>query len=533
MFLTAQQNQPKLWNPSIVEAEAIRTSLRKFAKECWPQVESAPLTWGWHLDALCDHLAYVTLGDIRFLMVNEPPRMTKSLVTSVIYPVWDWLHDPSVQHLTASYALQLAMRDTLRSRRLMDSQWFQKRWGHEFRFAFDEKLKRQYSNNKGGRRVATSPDSAATGEGGNRIILDDPHNAAEIESDAIRIGTHTWWDESMSSRLNQPERDGWIMTGQRTGADDLFAHVMKTYDMSQIVHLILPNEYEPKRKCITYSPTTGKEIFRDPRTKPGELLCPARVGPKATARQKKVMKGKYPFQYQQADKVTEGTILSAANWRLWEGELPECESVLVSIDTAFEEKQQNDYSATTTWGVFRHSPMVMNEDTGEMVKARERKCIILLGAWRDKLAYHKLKRYIRKYLRKCKTEFGDAPDWVLVEKKASGIVLCQDLGRAKVRGLRKVSLDHGGRVKNDKVARANLVSPVLDDGLVYYVDRKWAQAVIDECAAFPDGDHDDWVDTCLMAWQFLRRMNEVKLWEHESEDGTIRLFKKAKRASYG
>lgn len=526
MIVTAD-NKPKVWAPTIIQAEAIRGSLRRFAKDGWKYVDPSPLVWGWHLDALCDHLAYVTLGDIRFLEINIPPRMTKSLITSVIYPAWDWLHDPTVQFLTASYALQLSVRDALRTRRLIDSDWYQRRWGHEFRFSFDEKLKRQYSNDKGGRRIAIATESTTTGEGGNKLIVDDPHNATEIESEAIREGTHDWWDQAMSSRLNQPEKDSWILSGQRTGEDDLFGHVEKTADMRDVVKLILPNEHDPKRICITRSPVTKKALFRDPRTKAGELLNPGRIGPDATKRLKRALKSKYIFQYQQEGNAVEGTILSAANWRKWEGELPECEAVLIAADTAFEKGQENDYSATTTWGIFKHRPLIKNEETNEMVRGKERRCLILIGAWRDKLQYHELKKHLRPVLRKLKA------DWVLVEKNASGIVLCQDLGRANIRGLRKVSVAHGGRTKNDKIVRANLASTVLDDGLVYYVDREWAKGPIDECAAFPEGKNDDWVDTCTMAWQFVRRMGEIHLWEEEEPDGTVRLFKRKKKALYG
>ncbi len=514
----------RLWTPSIVQAETLRTSLRSFMKDGWHNVDPAPLNWNWHLDAICDHLAYVTLGDIRQLIINIQPRTTKSLATSVFWPVWDWLHLPEDQFLTASYALQLSTRDCLRSRRLIDSVWFRERWGHELSFAFDEKLKRQYSNDKGGRRIALAVDSATTGEGGDKIVVDDPHNATEVESDAIRIGTHDWWDHAMSSRLNQPDKSAWIVCGQRTGEDDLFGHILKNHDTSELVHLVLPNEFRSKFHCVTRLPGSKKVIFSDPRKEEGELLNPARTSAKATKRLKRVMGAKYHLQYQQDPDAGEGAILSRRKWQLWEGEPPEVEMILSVYDTAFDEEQENDYSARTDWGVFRHRQKVDREDG--MAYMAERKCLILLGAWRDKVQYHQLKKLARQHHRKLR------PDYTLVEHKGTGIVLAQDLIRAGVRGVRKVKLSHGGRVKLDKVERANIASTVLDDGLVYYVPRKWAKAVIDECANFPKGANDDWVDTCLMAWQFLRRMGETTLWEEERSDGSVRLFKRARRA-YG
>lgn len=500
----------------------MRMSLRRFVKGAWKQVEPAPLVWNWHLDALCDHLSYVTLGEIRFLMTNVIPRATKSLTTSVFWPVWGWLHDPTLQYLTASYALQLSTRDCLRSRQLIDSVWFQQRYGSEFRFSFDDKLKRQYSNDKGGRRIALSVDGATTGEGGDIIVVDDPHNATEIESEAIRQRTHDWWDNAMSSRFNQPDHSAWVLLGQRTGEDDLFGHVLKRErDNKEIVHLVLPNEYIPKRHCTTRLPASKKVIFSDPRTTEGELMYPQRLSAKATARLKRVMPKKYGLQYQQDTKTTGGNILERSKWRPWTAaQPPECSHILTVWDTAYGEKQENDYSARTDWGIFPHSELVRNPETGETVKSKTRNCIMLLGAYRKQMPYHELKRQARNHYRKLK------PDHTLVENKGSGISLAQDLSRAGVRGLRRISLSHGGRVKLDKVERAHIASTVLDDGLVYYPERQWAEDVIDECAAFPNGTHDDWVDTCLMAWQFLRRMGEVHLWEEEEADGTVRLFKR-------
>lgn len=513
------------WSPTLIQAETCRRDLREFVKEGWKHVDPAPLVWGWHHDALCDHLAYVSFGDIRFLEINMPPRTSKSLITSVFFPVWEWIEQPHLQFLTASYALQLSTRDCVRSRRLIDSQWFQQRWGHKFRFAFDEKTKRQYSNDKGGKRIALATEAATTGEGGNRIIIDDPHNASEAESEVIRLGTHDWFDNAVSSRLNDPDKDAIIVNGQRTHADDLFAHMERTFEKGTLVKLALPNEFEAKRRCITLHPRTKRVLFKDPRKKEGELLCPGRISIGATKRLKKTMKQTYGLQYQQDPKTGTGGILERKKWQLWTEELPLCEFIITTVDTAFEEGEENDFSARTDWGVFKHRPLLTMED-GTIARGKERMCIILLGAWRGKKAFPELKRRMIRHAKKIK------PDYMLVEKKASGISLCQELSESGVRGLRKVSLDHGGRVKLDKVARAHLASVVLDDDLVYYVERDWAEVVVDECSAFPKGTNDDYVDCCLMAWMFLRRQREVGLWEDERPDGTVRLFKQ-KKVRYG
>jgi predicted phage terminase large subunit-like protein len=489
-------------------------------------VDPAPLVWSWHHDALCEHLTYVHTGDIRFLLVNMPPRTSKSLITSVFFPAWEWVDDPTVQYLTASYSLQLSTRDTVRSRRLIESPWYQERWGHKYQFAFDEKTKRLYSNDKNGRRIALATESATTGEGGDRIVVDDPHNASDVESEPIRLGTLDWWDNAVSSRLNNPDTGAWVINGQRTHAEDLFGHIEKTHDMKEVVKLMLPNEYEPARRSVTILPRNRKVVFKDPRKKQGELLCPARISATATQRLKKVMVASYGLQYQQDPRSGAGAILPRAKWQKWEGELPEVRYIFTVWDTAFGEKQQNDYSARTDWGVFKHRKVTETED-GRRILAPERTCLILLGAWRGQVAYTELKSRVIRHYRKLK------PNWTLIENKASGISLCQELSRSGVTGLRKVNYNHGGRVKMDKIERAHIASVVLNDDLVYYVERKWAEVVIDECSAFPKGAKDDYVDTCLNAWQWVRRLGEVELWEDEDvADSSVNLYKR-KKAYYG
>jgi predicted phage terminase large subunit-like protein len=511
------------FSPTFVQAEACRLSLRRFAKECWPNVDTAQLVWSWHLDALCDHLSYVSMREIRFLWINMPPRTTKSVVTSVIFPVWEWLQDPKIQFMTGSYVMSLGQRDAGKSRDLIDSKWFQARWGHKFRFSADEKTKRQYRNDKGGRRVVVATDAGTTGEGGNQIIIDDPHNATDAESEATRKGTHKWWDHAVVNRLNQPDKDSWILNGQRTGEDDLFGHIDKNHDTSEIVKLILPNEFDSKRRCITSLPS-GKVIFKDPRKTDGELLCPARMGPESTQRMKRSMKDKYKLQYQQDSKGGGGKILRAEAWKKWEGEIPECELILSVYDTAFDEGETNDYSARIDFGIFNHAERILTSKGEDSAMGKVRRCLILLGAWRAKIPYNELRREALAHYRKIK------PDWLLVEKKATGIILCQDLAKANVHGLRRVSLAHG-KAKLDKVERAHISSAVLDEGLVYYPERQWAEKVRDECSAFPEGSNDDWVDCLLMGMQFLRRMQEVGQWEEEKGD-EVRLFKRI-RPLYG
>lgn len=530
--------------PTLTEVQAAqcRIDFRQFVKDAWPAVVKAPLVWGWHLDAICDHLALVSMGQIRFFMCNLPPRMSKSTICSVLWPVWDWLDNPERQWLTGSYALQLSQRDTLASRNLLDSNWFRDRY--DLGFSFDNKLKRQYTNDHGGRRIATSTDSATTGEGGDILLLDDPHNAKEAESDLVRLGVHKFWDESFTTRMNQQNVDSWAVIGQVTHEDDLFNHISETTDMSEVVRLILPNEYEPKRRCITRLPyPPKKKIFADPRIKKGELMSEERLNRKATERLKRTMKNKYSLQYQQNPKGGGGNIILKDQWREWIGDEPMVDEVLTVWDTAMSDasRKKSDYSARTDWGLFRNVEVkeidqkdqygeVILDSDGQPIKMRvrmpERTYAILLGAWRGRVGFPELRRKAKEHYRREKA------DVTLVEKKVSGISLIQELKISGIKGIRQVSIDHGGRVKIDMTERVNLISIMFDDGLVYYLPGRANQEVIDEVASFPNGSHDDYVSTVTMALMYARRRNELKTWEDEKED-TVRLFKRKRGPIYG
>jgi phage terminase large subunit-like protein len=524
-----------IWTPPVrptisytyVQMERARREFGEFACQAWPQVDPAPLVWGWHNEAIAEHLTWISLGQIRFLMINIPPRMSKSTLCSVLWPAWEWIDHPEVQWLTASYALQLSRRDSAKSRRLITSKWYRERWGDKYSLMKDESTASQYLNDKGGRRVITATQAAATGEGGNRVSIDDPHNVLETESDLIRTEVHNFWDNTMASRLNQQNVDSWMLIGQRTHEDDLFGHVMRNEDMSEIVHLVLPNEFDPKRRCVTVNLATKKK-WRDPRRKTGELLCPDRLNAKSTARLKKKMVGyKYQLQFNQDPKAGGGQILKREFWRPWPKDkpIPMCDYIFSSWDTALRDTQTADYSARSDWGLFYPT----NEDG---VPTNEQN-LILFGAWRGQVPYWKLRRVAKSAYETIQ------PDTVLVEQKVSGISLIQDFRRIRMR-VTPVKLDHGGRVKIDMKERAELASPVFEQGLVWYIpddhkpeEKRIMEDVIDECAKVPGGTNDDLATTVCQAAMWLRRRRELTTWEEEDPDGSVRLYKRRKGSIYG
>lgn len=489
-----------------LEAELCSRELVEFYRQAWKVVEpGVPFVDGWHVEAIAEHLTAVSRGEIKNLVINVPPRHSKSTLVSVMWPAWEWTFMPHTQWLFGAYAQVLSTRDSVKCRRLIMSPWYQERWGHKFTINSDQNLKTQFTNSENGYRISSSVDGSNTGEGGNRIVIDDPHNMREIFSDIVRESVLEWWRTTMSTRLNDPKKDARILVMQRGHEMDLSGYVLSTIE--DAVHLVLPGEYEPQRKCKTKVVIKGQlnkflapgKTFEDPRTIPGSLLCPDRFGPREM-RMLKVDLGEFGYasQVQQRPVPEGGGILKRAHWRRWDKtEPPEFDFILQSYDTAFEEGEENDYSSRTTWGVFLHS------ETGDAKDARW--CAMLLDALNKRLTFPDLREEAQRSYKEMKA------DLILVEKKASGISLIQELKRAKIPV-------RAWKVKGDKVARAHVGSLFLKEGSVYYMPRKWVEEVIKQCEMFPAGEHDDIVDTCTQAWTYLRNTYKLQISEEDDED---------------
>lgn len=249
--------------------ELSERNLIDFIGHAWPVVEpGTPFVKGWHLEAIAEHLEAVTHNQIRQLLINIPPRHMKSLAVCVFWPAWEWTMYPHRRWLFASYAQSLSTRDSVRCRRLIESDWYRSRWGDVFSLSSDQNQKARFDNTRGGCRIATSVDGSATGEGGDRVVVDDPHNVNDRESDCVRRSTLQWWDEVMSTRLNDPKTGARVIVMQRIHEKDLSGHVL---EQRGYVHLRLPAEYEPDRAKATIPG------WKDKRTQAGALLWPERI----------------------------------------------------------------------------------------------------------------------------------------------------------------------------------------------------------------------------------------------------------------
>jgi predicted phage terminase large subunit-like protein len=481
-----------------VKAEKARraasASLYEFVKQSWHVVEpGVPFMESWHIEEICEHLEAVSAGEIHRLLINIPPRHSKSTIVSVMWPAWEWITDPAQKFLCASYSGTLSTRDNLKTRRLLQSPWYQERWGHMFKFAGDQNAKQRFENDKTGYRLATSVGGTATGEGGSRLILDDPHGAQAAQSEAMRESDLEWFDMVWSTRLNNPKTDAMVTVMQRLHERDISGHILN--DIKGWEHICIPAEWDGKhRKTILGA--------YDPRKVKGELICPDRFGDKEITMLKQLL-GSYGSagQLQQDPTPSGGGILKTKHFGLWSADdgLPPFEYILQSYDCAFTEKTTGDPTACTVWAMFTHK--------GE-------RNAMLIDAWDEHLSYPDLRA---KAIKDWTTEYGGMskesphsrarrPDRILVEAKASGQSLLQDLRLAKVPA---VGYNPG---KADKISRAHQAAPTLELGLLWIPESKknrgqpvsWAAAFLKQLAKFPVAEHDDYVDTFTQAVIYLK-----------------------------
>jgi predicted phage terminase large subunit-like protein len=281
-------------------------------------------------------------------------------------------------------------------------------------------------------------------------------------------------------------------------------------------------EYDGSRKCITYAnngsgPNKKKKIFEDPRKLPNELLNPKRFNALTAQIEKEGTSTRtWNAQYQQQPEGAGGRILKRAWWREWsypdwhpdyrkkERELPSFFEVFQSYDTAFEEDEEDDYSVRTTWGLFNHEEVSRNPKTGKVETGKQQVCAMLLERMKERLGFGDLRD------KAVESNKIWEPDLILIEKKASGHSLIQELRKKKL-PIKAVL------VKGDLIYRTHMSSIVLQKGGIFYLPRPWTMDVIDECAKFPGVDHDDQVASCVIAWQYMRRYRDLQLVDDDTD----------------
>jgi predicted phage terminase large subunit-like protein len=495
------------WVDLMESAAECEGSLHTFLKRAWPSFDPSEYVDGWHIGAICEHLEAVSLGQIRRLVVNIPPRFCKTSVVSIAWPCWTWacapragypLIGPQVRFLCASYGATKAQQDAVTARRLIASPWYQERWGERVVISRDRDNNEQYDTEAGGSRISTGiPESL--GKGGVIRILDDPHKTRDVESQAVLESTIRAYNEVWRTRSNDPNRGAEVIIMQRLAEGDVTGYLLD-HDGDEIVHLCLPARFEADRRCVT---VIG---FEDPREEDGESLWPERYGDN-WLRGKAEEVGRYGFaaQFQQLPAPRGGGIIQREQWKLWppseeaerwvddvDGKLtyryPPWEFVSAYLDTAMSEKDENAWCAFIRFGVFTDSA--------------QRPKVMLASAWRDRPTLHQL---ALKVLDSCRRGRVDV---LVIENKAGGGWVKEELQRLMRDGEFSIALDEP---RGDKVARLHAVSPFFEGGLIYAPDRTWADMVITEVANFPRGKWADLTDCCSGGLGYLRRSGLIRL----------------------
>lgn len=475
-------------------------TLLGFVREFWHVVEPVtPLVEGWVLEAICEHLEGVTYGFIQKLLINVPPGSMKSLLVNVLWPAWEWGSGLAhLRYVTFSYSASLTERDNRRFGAIVASPEYQEAFGDTVKLV--KQGEALVSNASTGWKLATSVGGVGTGERGDRVILDDAHNVAQGESETVRNATVEWFSAAMLNRLNDMEKSAIVVVMQRLHEEDISGFILaKGLDF---VHLMIPAEYEASRHCMT---SIG---WTDPRSEEGELYWPERFSQAVLVEQRRAM-GPYAYsgQYQQRPTPKGGAIFKRAWWKLWESDtFPAFDFVMASLDPAYTEKQINDPSAMTVWGVWHENGLPR---------------IMLIWAWRKRLEIigpsvdpKREDETIDEFTQRQRANWG-LVEWsihtcskrkvkaelLLIEAKASGISAAQTI--------RKLHANAGFGVqlidpKGDKIARAYAVQPMFTEDMIYAPDRDWSDMVMTECEMFPKGKHDDLVDTVTQALRWLR-----------------------------
>jgi predicted phage terminase large subunit-like protein len=478
---------------SEINRELASRRLREFVRLAWPVVEpSTSFQSGWHIDAIIEHLEAVTRGQIRNLLINVPPRHMKSLLISVFWPAWEWIRFPERRWLYSSYGAQLSIRDSVKCRRLIESPWYQALWGDRYSLTSDQNTKGRFDNDRSGYRLSTSVGGAATGEGGDRLVCDDPHNVQEAESDAIRKGTLDWWDVVMSTRTNDPRTSAKLVVMQRCHQQDLSGHLLEQGSWD---HLCLPAEYDGTKRHTVIG-------WTEPREEVGELLWPERFGRQEIESLKRSL-GSYAAagQLQQRPSPAGGGLFKRSWWRYWQPpganlppisvlgpdgterlvaavEVGTVEEQCQSWDCSFKDLDTSDYVVGQVWGRVGSNFLLLDQIRARMDFPTTVSAILRISSsWTGALAK-------------------------LIEDKANGSAVIQML-QGRIAGLIPVNPEGG------KVARAAAVSPLIEAGNVYLPHPQlmpWVTEFLEECAAFPNSAHDDQVDAmtqALLRWHSL------------------------------
>ena len=458
------------------EREESRVDFLTFVRKMWPA-----FIGGKHHEIMADAFERVANGEMKRLIINMPPRHTKSEFASYLFPAWFLGRYPEKKIIQTAHTAELAVGFGRKVRNLIGQDDFQSVFpGIEL--SSDSKAAGRWNTNKRGDYFAIGVGGAVTGKGADVLIIDDPHSEQEAALGAYNAEvyekTYEWYTSGPRQRLQPGGAIIIVMT--RWSTRDLTGKIIKSVTQKEGV-----DEWEVIE--LPAIMPSGQPLW--PEFWPIDQLESLKA---------ELPVSKWSAQYQQNPTSEEGALIKREWWQDWDRpNPPPCEAIIQSWDTAFLKTQRADYSACTTWGVFYHP-----DENGD-----SQPNLILLDAYKEKLEFPDLKRAAyEKY-------WEYEPDQMIVEAKAAGSPLIFEL-RAMGIPVTEFTPSRG----QDKIARVNAVSDLFASGVIWCPATRWADEVIEECASFPSGDHDDLVDSTTQALLRFRQGGWIRTTMDEWDD---------------
>jgi predicted phage terminase large subunit-like protein len=458
------------------KVERCRDGFMPFVTSMW-----SAFIAGRHHKIMADAFERVANGELKRLIINMPPRHTKSEFASYLFPAWFLGKYPEKKIIQTAHTAELATGFGRKVRNLVNSADYQEIF--KTKLSSDSKAAGRWNTSKGGDYFAIGVGGAVTGKGADILIIDDPHSEQEAMQGNPEVydRVYEWYSSGPRQRL-QP--GGSIII------------VMTRWSKRDLTGQILQNSI--KREGDEW------EVIEFPALLPsGNPLWEEFWSKKELeAIKAEIPVGKWEAQYQQNPTSEEGAIIKREMWKIWEKETPPpCDYLIQSWDTAFEKNSRADYSACTTWGVFYHA-----DDTGTEVAN-----IILLDAFKQRMEFPELKKKAYELYKEWN------PDSLIIEKKAAGAPLIYELRQIGI-PLSEYTPNKG----SDKIARVNAISDLFASGYVWCPDTRWAEEVMEECASFPNGEHDDIVDSTSQALLRFRQGGFLRLSSDEDDEPVIK-----------
>ncbi len=464
------------------KAERCRESFVFFVSQMWPVFIS-----GKHHQIMADAFERVARGELKRLIINMPPRHTKSEFASYLLPAWFLGMFPEKKIIQTAHTAELAVGFGRKVRNLVSSAAYQKVFQTEL--SSDSKAAGRWNTSAGGDYFAIGVGGAVTGKGADLLIIDDPHSEQEAKqgNPAVFDNVYEWYTSGPRQRLQPGGAIIIVMT--RWSKRDLTGQILKNSEKDGV------NDWE---------------VIEFPALLPsGTPLWPGFwKKEELEAIKAEIPVYKWEAQYQQNPTSQENAIIKRESWRVWESEVaPSCDYIIQSWDTAFEKSNRSDYSACTTWGVFDQP-----NQRGEM-----KPNIICLDSFKQRMEFPELKQKALELYQEWE------PDTLIIEKRASGAPLIYELRQIGV----PVS-EYTPSKGSDKIARVNAISDLFASGVVWCPDTRWADELMEELASFPNGDHDDLVDSTSQALLRFRRGGFISLDSDEEDQPNLR----RRRAAY-